>query len=128
MSDTWMRAPQVEGVYMDRRRFLNSFGVLAVGGMGARCLQSVAAVAGPFPEKRDSPQLAKAYGSGHFGEWIEDQFGLPAYRYTCDQTRDPRAVSPVYKVWRDPTEHTHQVGNDRVCSRLQLRLCASQAG
>jgi hypothetical protein len=45
---------------------------------------------------------------------MEDEFGLPAYHYTCDQTTDPRAVTPVYTVWRSPTDHTHQVGNDRV--------------
>ncbi|HLY16613.1 MAG TPA: hypothetical protein VKR61_05285 [Bryobacteraceae bacterium] len=28
---------------------------------------------------------AKPYGSGYFGEWIEDEFGLPAFRYTRDQ-------------------------------------------
>ena len=56
----------------------------------------------------------KSYGSGAFGEWIEDPFGLPAYRYTCDQTRDPRVVTPVNPVWRGPTEHSHQVGNDRL--------------
>ncbi|MDI7275206.1 MAG: hypothetical protein QME94_04435, partial [Anaerolineae bacterium] len=56
----------------------------------------------------------RAYGSGHFGEWIEDQFGLPAYRYTCDQEADPRARTPVNPAWRSPTDHTHQVGNDRL--------------
>ena len=56
----------------------------------------------------------KVYGSGYFGEWIEDAFGLPAYRYTCDQTCDPKATGPVYPEWRNPTEHLHQVGNDRL--------------
>lgn len=55
-----------------------------------------------------------AYGSGGFGEWIEDAFGLPAYRYTCDQRRDPKAVTPVNPIWRSPTDHSHQVGNDRL--------------
>jgi len=61
----------------------------------------------------------KPFGSGYFGEWIEDEFGLPAYRYTCDQTKDPKAVSPMSEVWRPKTDHIHQVGNDRlvaVCS------------
>ena len=52
---------------------------------------------------------SKPYGSGHFGEWITDQFGLPAYRYTCNQITDPKAVTPVHKQWRGPTDHTHQV-------------------
>jgi len=56
----------------------------------------------------------KPYGSGYFGEWFEDEFGLPAYRYTCDQTTDPKAITPVNQVWRSPTEHLHQIGNDRL--------------
>ncbi len=56
----------------------------------------------------------KPYGSGYFGEWFEDEHGLPAYRYTCNQTSDPKAVTPVCPVWRSPTDHSHQVGNDRL--------------
>ena len=59
----------------------------------------------------------KAYGSGHFGEWIEDQFGLPAFRYTCEQLHNPKAVTSVSKGGiLSPTEHVHQVGNDRLCA------------
>src|ERR1035438_9520083 len=57
---------------------------------------------------------AKAFGSGHFGEWITDEFGLPAYRYTSNQSSDPAAVTPVHPQWRSATDHTHQVGNDRL--------------
>ena len=56
---------------------------------------------------------AKPYGSGYFGEWVEDEFGLPAYRYTCDQVKDPKAITPVNPIWRSPTEHSHQIGNNR---------------
>jgi hypothetical protein len=56
----------------------------------------------------------KPYGSGYFGEWIEDDFGLPAYHYTCDQIHDPKATTPVNPVWRSPTDHSFQVGNDRL--------------
>ena len=56
----------------------------------------------------------KAFGSGHFGEWFEDEHGLPAYRYTCIQTHDPKAVAPTNPIWRPPTDHSHQVGNDRL--------------
>jgi hypothetical protein len=55
----------------------------------------------------------KSFGSGYFGEWFEDEFGLPAYRYTCDQIKDPKAISPMNEEWRSKTEHLHQVGNDR---------------
>jgi hypothetical protein len=56
----------------------------------------------------------KAYGSGHFGEWIEDEFGLPAFRYQCDQTKDPKAVTSVTPGLLSSTDHIHQVGNDRL--------------
>lgn len=60
----------------------------------------------------------KPYGSGYFGEWISDEFGLPAFRYTCDQTTDPRAISPVDPAFRSPADHTHQVGNDRLVAAV----------
>ena len=61
---------------------------------------------------------AKAFGSGHFGEWIADEFGLPAYRYTSNQVSDPAAVTPVHPQWRSATDHTHQVGNDRLVAAV----------
>jgi hypothetical protein len=60
----------------------------------------------------------KAYGSGYFGEWISDEFALPAFRYTCNQITDPRAISPVDPAFRSPTDHTHQVGNDRLVAAV----------
>src|SRR6202034_4640018 len=52
--------------------------------------------------------------SGYFGEWIQDEFGLPAFHYTCDQTKDPKAVTEVNPGILSATEHIHQVGNDRI--------------
>jgi glycosyl hydrolase family 36 len=76
--------------------------------------QFVAAVAASCLPAHAAPSR-KAYGSGSFGEWIEDEFGLPAFRYTCDQTRDPRAVTQVSSPGiLSSTEHVHQVGNDRL--------------
>jgi hypothetical protein len=60
----------------------------------------------------------KAYGSGYFGEWIQDEFGLPAFRYTCDQINDPKAKTEVNPGTLSPTEHIHQVGNDRIVGIL----------
>lgn len=54
------------------------------------------------------------YGSGRFGAWLEDDFGLPAYRYTMNQTTDPHAVTDVRPGVLARTEHIHQVGNDRI--------------
>ncbi|MFX0143676.1 MAG: GH36-type glycosyl hydrolase domain-containing protein, partial [Candidatus Hodarchaeota archaeon] len=56
----------------------------------------------------------KAFGSGHFGEWITDEHGLPAYYYTCDQINDPKAITPLNENLRSNKEHLHQVGNDRL--------------
>jgi hypothetical protein len=56
----------------------------------------------------------KPYGSGYFGSWIEDEFGLPAFHYTCDQAHDPKAATEVNPGILAPTEHIHQVGNDRI--------------
>lgn len=56
----------------------------------------------------------KSYGSGYFGKWIEDEFGLPAFHYTCDQINDPKAVTPVNPGVLASTEHVFQVGNDRI--------------
>ncbi|MFW9823950.1 MAG: GH36-type glycosyl hydrolase domain-containing protein [Candidatus Thorarchaeota archaeon] len=58
--------------------------------------------------------VKKDFGSGYFGEWIEDEFGLPAYRYACDQLNDPKAITPMNEAWRSKTDHIHQVGNDRL--------------
>jgi len=55
-----------------------------------------------------------AYGSGYFGRWIKDEFGLPAFNYTCDQIHDTKAKTDVNPGILAPTEHIHQVGNDRV--------------
>lgn len=60
------------------------------------------------------PAQPAPFGSGSFGRWMDDPSGLPAYHYTCEQDRDPRARSRVNPYLRRPTEHTHQVGNDRL--------------
>ena len=39
---------------------------------------------------------------------------MPAYHYTCNQLSDPKAVSPTAKEWRSPTDHSFQLGNDRL--------------
>ena len=54
------------------------------------------------------------YGSSNFGSWIDDEFGLPAFQYTCNQTTDTRAVTQLQPGILAPTEHIHQVGNDRI--------------
>jgi hypothetical protein len=110
---------------LSRRQFLS----LVASGVAAEtlfpdCEPAVWAefAAGPAPgtqepevhlQKRYTPQH-KSYGSGYFGVWITDDNGLPCYQYTCVQTGDPTAVTPVETAWRAATDHTHQVGNDRI--------------
>jgi hypothetical protein len=103
---------------VNRREFVALLGLSASTGMGP--LELAAAPAEGRQRRKGEPPAkgAKAYGSGYFGEWITDQHGLPAYRYTCDQTRDPKAQSPVHKEWRSPTDQTHQVGNDRLVAAV----------
>jgi len=57
------------------------------------------------------PKMNAAYGSGHFGRWTTDEYGLPAYRYDVDEARDPLAAQPELA---GSTLAQHQVGNDRI--------------
>jgi hypothetical protein len=99
---------------MRRRQFL---GIAAMGlshGLSlpriAGALQTSSKVRPPESQEKE----CKSFASGHFGKWVTDQFGLPAYLYTCNQIVDPHAVTPVHKQWRSATDHSHQVGNDRL--------------
>src|SRR5216684_4841408 len=95
---------------VDRRQFLSGVTLTAAG---LKFLPETWALAA---ENAGKPGDAgrKAYGSGHFGNWIEDEFGLPAFHYTCDQINDPKAITQVNPGVLSATEHIHQVGNDRV--------------
>jgi hypothetical protein len=90
---------------VSRREFLTT------SALAAGAVQFPRAAQGQSPATGSSK---KAYGSGYFGEWIEDEFGLPAYRYTCDQINDPKAKTDVNPGILSSTEHIHQVGNDRI--------------
>jgi len=57
------------------------------------------------------PRIASTYGSGDFGRWTVDRFGLPSYRYTIDQQSDPLARQAELA---GGTDAWTQVGNDRV--------------
>lgn len=48
-----------------------------------------------------------------FGQWITDEFGLPAFEYTCSQGDDENALweGVPGKFYRT---HWHQLGNDRI--------------
>lgn len=68
--------------------------------------------------KKRPARRGKSYGSGSFGDWITDAQGLPCFEYLTDQTEDPAAATPVETAWRAPTDHTHQVGNDRLVAAV----------
>jgi hypothetical protein len=68
--------------------------------------------------KKRPSRLNKSYGSGSFGNWIADPQGLPCFEYLTNQTEDPAATVPVEAAWRAPTDHTHQVGNDRIVAAV----------
>jgi hypothetical protein len=57
------------------------------------------------------PLIASTYGSGDFGSWTVDRFGLPSYRYIVDQQTDPLARQAELA---GATDAWSQVGNDRV--------------
>ncbi|MGI0133600.1 MAG: hypothetical protein ACREBW_01405, partial [Candidatus Micrarchaeaceae archaeon] len=54
------------------------------------------------------------FGSSSFGMWSVDEYGLPVFHYTANQTTDPHAFTDVRPGVLGSTEHVHQVGNDRI--------------
>src|SRR2546423_2792944 len=94
---------------VDRRRFIANSAKAAAA---AKLMPEFLGFAQANPS--DGADTQKPYGSGYFGEWIEDEFGLPAFHYTCDQAHDPKAGTEVNPGMLSPTEHIHQVGNDRI--------------
>ena len=80
--------------------------------LASLALASPAAAAAPGPLLFGSPRVSvdSASGSGAFGRWRVDGFGLPVYRYTLDQQRAPFARQPEVE---DSTEAFHQLGNGR---------------
>ncbi|MBV9214392.1 MAG: hypothetical protein JOZ25_12195 [Actinobacteria bacterium] len=71
------------------------------------------AVAAPPPLSRArSPSVDRsAYGSGNFGSWGLDRFGLPFFRYRVNEATDPKAKQPELA---GGTQAQHQVGNDHL--------------
>lgn len=93
-----------------RRDFIwTSLGIM-ISANGAPALSRTAA-SSPAQERRTD---AKPFGSGNFGHWDEDEFGLPVFRYTANQIVDQHAVTDVQPGILSSTEHIHQVGNDRI--------------
>ena len=55
--------------------------------------------------------ISSTFGSGDFGSWRTDGFGLPSYRYTVDEQHAPRARQPELA---GAVDAWHQVGNDHI--------------
>ena len=51
-------------------------------------------------------------GNGHFGLWINDEYDLPAYKYTCNQYLD--SFAKTLTTYGKSIDHFHQLGNDRI--------------
>ncbi len=99
---------------IDRRRFLEGMALAAGGFTIPADFLAVNAGSSSLAHAGSGDQGPKDYGSGYFGRWVHDEFGLPAFQYTCDQINDPKAVTEVNPGILAPTEHIHQVGNDRI--------------
>jgi len=56
------------------------------------------------------------FGSGDFGKWINDEYDMPAYQYTCNQYQIPEKLPLTGKdsIWGDYRNHFSQIGNDRI--------------
>jgi Glycosyl hydrolase 36 superfamily, catalytic domain/Glycosyltransferase family 36 len=86
-------------------------GCLAAVLVVAVVLAPAALGAGPPPLSADRslPDLSSRYGSGAFGRWGIDRFGLPAYAYTIDPATAPQAHQSELD---GSTDAWHQLGND----------------
>jgi hypothetical protein len=72
----------------------------------------------PLSSERGRVDVRSSAGSGIFGRWFVDGFGLPAYRYRLDPDRDPRTRQPELDGSSDAW---HQLGNDHVVATAHTR-------
>ena len=86
------------------RRRLIALGVALAG------LAVTAPTAAALP-RWPSVDISSSFGSGDFGSWRTDQFGLPSYRYVIDELRDPVARQPELA---GSTDAWTQLGNDHI--------------
>ena len=70
-----------------------------------------AAAAGGLSAKTSRVDVTSQRGSGAFGKWTVDRFGLPSYRYAIDEETDPDAAQPELG---GRTDAWHQLGNDHI--------------
>src|SRR5262245_47313647 len=87
---------------------------LMLATVGLALLPSTAWARRPPPPLSTSHQPAgfrSSYGSGAFGRWAVDGFGLPTYRYLVDEEAVPWARQPELN---GDTAAQHELGNDHI--------------
>lgn len=65
--------------------------------------------------------VASTYGSGNFGTWMTDRWGLPAYAYSIDQNTNPIAAQPALGGSRDAWNAVAN-GHDKVDAHVDGRM------
>lgn len=90
-------------------------GVALVGLVVALALPANAGAGQSAPAPLSADQapadVASTFGSGSFGRWTVDRFGLPAYRYEVDEQLAARARQPELD---GGTTAQHELGNDHI--------------
>jgi len=86
-------------------------GVVALSACPAALAKSAPTAPAPLSATHSRVSIASSYGSGSFGSWGVDGFGLPRYRYTVDEQTAPQAAQPELAANRAAWS---QIGNDRV--------------
>jgi hypothetical protein len=85
-----------------------AIGAIAVLGSGP---DRAAAAPAPLSADRSPVEVSSTHGSGAFGRWSVDRFGLPAFRYLIDEERVPWARQPELN---GDTAAQHELGNDHI--------------
>ena len=86
------------------RRPPRAAAVLLVTLLAVSSAPTAASAASAQPSGAASPNITSTYGSGDFGQWTIDQFGLPSYRYTRTSAAVPEAASPELSARPDSTD------------------------
>src|SRR5581483_10029171 len=110
-NSAWRRVPKEHTMSVNRREFVANTARAAAAVQFLPKFLSATQKTQPLSHNSTGQ---KPYGSGYFGNWMEDEYGLPAFNYTCDQTKDAKAKTEVNPGILSATEHIHQVGNDRI--------------
>jgi hypothetical protein len=113
-------------VYLDLGRRVRACGAAAVALLVAAAASMGPTAAGParaagppqLSGERGALDVRSRAGSGIFGHWFVDSFGLPAYRYRLDPDRDARTRQPELDGSSDAW---HQLGNDHVVATAHTR-------